>query len=144
MNTVYLSLGSNLGDRQAMIEQAMKLIGSEVGQIVRASDFIETQPWGFDSENAFLNMAAKVETGFSPIDVLHATQDIELRLGRTEKSSGGHYHDRPIDIDLLMYFESDGSETIINTRELTLPHPLMRKRQFVMEPLAQIAPELID
>ncbi len=144
MNTVYLSLGSNLGDRRALLEQALELIGCKVGQIVRASDFIETQPWGFESENAFLNLAAKVGTELSPIEVLHATQDIERQLGRTEKSCSGHYHDRPIDIDLLMYFDADGNETVVSTRELTLPHPLMRKRQFVMEPLGQIAPELVN
>lgn len=137
MATLYLSLGTNMGDRPKNLSQAMELIAREVGTVVAASDVIETEPWGFDSGNAFLNMVAKVETELEPIDALHVTQDIEKRLGRTEKSVNGVYHDRIIDIDLLMY-----DDLIMNTPQLTLPHPLMRQRPFVMEPLSQIAPEL--
>jgi 2-amino-4-hydroxy-6-hydroxymethyldihydropteridine diphosphokinase len=137
MATLYLSLGTNMGDRPKNLSQAMELIAREVGTVVAASDVIETEPWGFDSGNAFLNMVAKVETELEPIDALHVTQDIEKRLGRSEKSMNGVYHDRIIDIDLLMY-----DDLIMNTPQLTLPHPLMRQRPFVMEPLSQIAPEL--
>lgn len=137
MATLYLSLGTNMGDRPKNLSQAMELIAREVGTVVAASDVIETEPWGFDSGNAFLNMVAKVETELEPIDALHVTQDIEKRLGRSEKSVNGVYHDRIIDIDLLMY-----DDLIMNTPQLTLPHPLMRQRPFVMEPLSQIAPEL--
>ncbi len=137
MATLYLSLGTNMGDRPKNLSQAMELIAREVGTVVAASDVIETEPWGFDSGNAFLNMVAKVETELEPIDALHVTQDIEKRLGRSEKSVNGVYHDRIIDIDLLMY-----DDLTMNTPQLTLPHPLMRQRPFVMEPLSQIAPEL--
>ena len=137
MATLYLSLGTNMGDRPKNLSQAMELIAREVGTVEAASDVIETEPWGFDSGNAFLNMVAKVETELEPIDALHVTQDIEKRLGRSEKSENGVYHDRIIDIDLLMY-----DDLIMNTPQLTLPHPLMRQRPFVMEPLSQIAPEL--
>jgi 2-amino-4-hydroxy-6-hydroxymethyldihydropteridine diphosphokinase len=137
MATLYLSLGTNMGDRPKNLSQAMELIAREVGTVVAASDVIETEPWGFDSGNAFLNMVAKVETELEPIDALHVTQEIEKRLGRSEKSVNGVYHDRIIDIDLLMY-----DDLIMNTPQLTLPHPLMRQRPFVMEPLSQIAPEL--
>jgi len=137
MATLYLSLGTNMGDRPKNLSQAMELIAREVGTVVAASDVIETEPWGFDSGNAFLNMVAKVETELEPIDALHVTQDIEKRLGRSEKSVNGVYHDRIIDIDLLMY-----DDLIMNTPQLTLPHPLMRQRPFVLEPLSQIAPEL--
>ncbi len=137
MATLYLSLGTNMGDRPKNLSQAMELIARQVGTVVAASDVIETEPWGFDSGNAFLNMVAKVETELEPIDALHVTQDIEKRLGRSEKSVKGVYHDRIIDIDLLMY-----DDLIMNTPQLTLPHPLMRQRPFVMEPLSQIAPEL--
>ena len=126
-----------MGDRPKNLSQAMELIAREVGTVVAASDVIETEPWGFDSGNAFLNMVAKVETELEPIDALHVTQDIEKRLGRSEKSVNGVYHDRIIDIDLLMY-----DDLTMNTPQLTLPHPLMRQRPFVMEPLSQIAPEL--
>ena len=137
MATLYLSLGTNMGDRPKNLSQAMELIAREVGTVVAASDVIETEPWGFDSGNAFLNMVAKVETELEPIDALHVTQDIEKRLGRSEKSVNGVYHDRILDIDLLMY-----DDLTMNTPQLTLPHPLMRQRPFVMEPLSQIAPEL--
>ncbi|MCQ2065165.1 MAG: 2-amino-4-hydroxy-6-hydroxymethyldihydropteridine diphosphokinase [Bacteroidaceae bacterium] len=137
MATLYLSLGTNLGDRRKNISSALELIARNVGTVVAASDIIETEPWGFDSANSFLNMAVKVETGLTPLDALHATQDIERQLGRSEKTHDGHYRDRLIDIDLLMY-----DNLVMDTPELTLPHPLMRRRRFVMEPLAQIAPEL--
>ena len=137
MATLYLSLGTNLGDRRKNICSALELIARNVGTVVAASDIIETEPWGFDSANSFLNMAVKVETCLTPLEALHATQDIERQLGRSEKTHDGHYRDRLIDIDLLMY-----DNLVMDTPELTLPHPLMRRRRFVMEPLAQIAPEL--
>lgn len=134
MSIVYLSLGSNLGNRQSNLESAMELIGRMVGKVVKASDIIETEPWGFDSGKTFLNMAAKVETELPPLDVLHTTQNIEKLLGRKEKTTDRQYHDRIIDIDILMY-----DSLVIDTPELTIPHPLMRQRPFVMEPLKQIA-----
>ena len=137
MATLYLSLGTNLGDRRSNLETACTHIAREVGTIVSASDIIETEPWGFDSSNSFLNMAVKVETILQPLDVLHATQKIELQMGRSEKSVNGKYKDRLIDIDLLLY-----DNIVMNTPELKIPHPLMYQREFVMKPLLQIAPEL--
>ena len=137
MATLYLSLGTNLGDRKKNLTSAMKLIGEKVGTVVSASDFMETDPWGFESANRFLNMAIKVDTTLQPLEVLHATQEIERKLGRTKKSVNREYHDRLIDIDILLY-----DDLVMNTPELTIPHPLMYKREFVMKPLAQIAPEL--
>ncbi|MCQ2067752.1 MAG: 2-amino-4-hydroxy-6-hydroxymethyldihydropteridine diphosphokinase [Bacteroidaceae bacterium] len=137
MATLYLSLGTNMGDRQKNLSSALKLIDLEVGTVVSESDIMETEPWEFESSNRFLNMVIKVETDLQPVEVLHVTQEIERKLGRLEKSVNGQYHDRPIDIDLLMY-----DNITMSTPELTLPHPLMRQRKFVMEPLAQIAPEL--
>ena len=138
MATLYLSLGTNLGDRHKNLSCALELIGREVGTVVSASDIIETEPWGFESSNRFLNMAAKGQTSLQPLEVLHATQEIERSLGRTRKSVDGEYHDRLIDIDILLY-----DNLVMETPELTIPHPLMYQRQFVMEPLAQIAPELV-
>ena len=138
MAILYLSLGTNLGDRRSNLETACTHIAREVGTIVSASDIIETEPWGFESSNSFLNMAVKVETQLQPLDVLHATQDIERKMGRSEKTTNGQYKDRLIDIDLLMY-----DNVVMNTPQLTLPHPRMFERQFVMEPLAQIAPEQV-
>lgn len=137
MATLYLSLGTNLGDRQKNLSLALELIGREIGTVVSASDILETEPWGFDSSNRFLNMAIKVETTLKPLEVLHVTQEIERKLGRTQKSVNKEYHDRLIDIDILLY-----DDLVMNTPELTIPHPLMYQREFVMKPLAQIAPEL--
>ena len=137
MSTLYLSLGTNLGDRQKNLSLALELIGREVGTVVSASDILETEPWGFDSSNRFLNMAIKVETTLQPLEVLHSTQEIERKLGRTQKSVNKEYHDRLIDIDILLY-----DDLVMNTPELKIPHPLMYQREFVMKPLAQIAPEL--
>lgn len=133
MHTVYLSLGTNLGDKARNIRQAIDLLGERVGEVLRESSFIETEPWGFESENTFLNAAVCVSTGMSPHDLLHETQAIERELGRTLKSRNGIYHDRVIDIDILLYDDEH-----INTPELTVPHPLMTQREFVMKPLKEI------
>ncbi len=138
MSTLYLSLGTNLGDRRQNLKSALELIGSKVGTVVSASDIIETDPWGFESPNPFLNMVVKVETDLKPLEVLDVTQEIERQLGRATKSVNGEYHDRLIDIDILLY-----DDLVMDTPELTIPHPLMYERKFVMEPLAQIAPELV-
>lgn len=137
MATLYLSLGTNLGDRPKNLSSALELIAHDVGTVLAASDVIETEPWGFDSSNRFLNMVAKVQTRLQPLEVLHTTQQIERKLGRTRKTRNGEYHDRLIDIDILLY-----DNLVIATPELTIPHPHMYERRFVMEPLAQIAPEL--
>jgi 2-amino-4-hydroxy-6-hydroxymethyldihydropteridine pyrophosphokinase len=138
MATLYLSLGTNLGDRRSNLEAAITHIAREVGTVVSASDIIETEPWGFDSPNQFLNMAVKVQTNLQPLEVLRTTQEIERTLGRNHKTVSGEYHDRLIDIDILLY-----DDLVMNTPQLTIPHPRMFQRRFVMEPLAQIAPELV-
>jgi len=138
MATLYLSLGTNMGNRHENLSLAQELIGREVGTVVSASDIIETEPWGFESSNRFLNMAVKVETTLQPLEVLHTTQEIERKLGRTQKSVNREYHDRMIDIDILLY-----DNLVMNTPEFTIPHPLMYQREFVMKPLSQIAPELV-
>lgn len=135
MHTVYLSLGTNLGDKTANLLTAIEKIGCEVGHVTRKSSFLSTEPWGFQSSNTFLNAAICVETDFSPEQVLDATQKIEREMGRTQKSADKVYHDRIIDIDILLY-----DDITINTPRLTIPHPLMHKRDFVMTPLSEIMP----
>lgn len=139
MATLYLSLGTNLGDRQSNLETAISLIASRIGTVQAQSDIIETQPWGFESKNLFLNMAIKVQTGLEPLEVLQTTQAIEKEMGRTEKTGTQGYKDRIIDIDILLY-----DNLVIDSPQLTIPHPHMYRRPFVMEPLAQIAPELTN
>ncbi len=129
----YLSLGSNLGDRHATMQQAILLLGKQAGTVDRVSSAIETEPWGFESANKFLNMCVRITTTLSPEQLLATTKDIELQLGRTTKSVNGQYHDRPIDIDILTY-----DDIHINTPSLTLPHPHMHERDFVMIPLREI------
>ena len=138
MAYVYLGLGTNLGDKAANLHAAVHLISGEIGKVISLSSFYATAPWGFESENSFLNAAICVETTLSPLEVLHATQAIERTLGRTQKSADGIYHDRIIDIDLLLY-----NKEIIKTAELTLPHPLMLQRDFVMKPVVEIAPDVV-
>lgn len=139
MHHVYLGLGANIGDREATIRQAVRLIGERVGQVVRQSALIETEPWGFQSENAFLNGVVLVETELAPRSVLKLTQDIEHSLGRTSKSSPSMgYHDRPIDIDILLY-----DDLTISEPDLQIPHPLMTQREFVMKPLSEINHHLL-
>lgn len=129
----YLSLGSNLGDRHATMQSAILLLGKQAGTVDRVSSAIETEPWGFKSANKFLNMCVRITTTLSPEQLLATTKDIELQLGRTTKSVNGQYHDRPIDIDILTY-----DDLRINTPSLTLPHPHMHERDFVMIPLREI------
>ena len=133
MHTVYLSLGSNLGDKEQNLASAISEIARRIGDITAQSAFLETEPWGFDSDNAFLNAAVCVETQLSPYELLHTTQQIERDLGRMQKSEQGVYHDRIIDIDILLY-----DDLHIQTPELTIPHPLIQQRDFVLIPLKEI------
>ncbi|MDD6393127.1 MAG: 2-amino-4-hydroxy-6-hydroxymethyldihydropteridine diphosphokinase [Prevotella sp.] len=130
---VYLALGSNIGDRRNALSEAIRLIDERVGRVDKVSSFMETEPWGFKSEFKFLNAVLSVQSMLSPIEILHITQNIEKEMGREKKSLGGIYHDRIIDIDLLMY-----DSLQLDTPELTLPHPHMKEREFVMIPLMEI------
>lgn len=138
MMYVYFGLGTNLGDKEHNLRLAVRKIEERVGKVVSLSAFYATAPWGFSSEHTFLNAAVCVETLLPPLSVLHLTQEIEREIGRTHKSVGGVYSDRVIDIDLLLY-----GDRVLDTPELKLPHPLMHERRFVMEPLAEIAPDLV-
>ena len=120
------------------MKQAILHIEKRIGHVDAQSAFYETEPWGFHSENKFLNSAVKVTTSLSPLQILEKTQQIEREMGRMHKSVGGQYSDRLIDIDILMY-----DDLVVQTDVLTLPHPLMHERLFVMEPLAEIAPRAI-
>ena len=137
LHRVFLSLGSNLNsaqhDKQGNIREAIRRIELNIGHVDLQSSIISTAPWGFESDNEFVNAAVGCLTRLSPLDVLAATQEIERLMGRTEKSHDGHYHDRIIDIDILMY---DNME--VNLPQLQLPHPLMHQRDFVMIPLKEI------
>lgn len=143
MHRVYISLGTNLGDKERNLRLALKHIEEQIGKVVSLSAFYATAPWGFTSDNSFLNAAACVETGLLPLDVLERTQSVERRLGRKQKSVNGAYKDRLIDIDLLLYDDWVVSDVSPSGARLTLPHPLMAERDFVLRPLAEIAPQLL-
>ena len=138
MTTVYLGLGTNIGNRKENLTRAIETLSLALGQYTALSTFIETAPWGFDSANSFLNCTVAFETELTPQQLLDTTERIERELGRTAKSNGGVYHDRIIDIDILLY-----GDDIIDTARLTIPHPLMHLRDFVLEPLAEIASHVI-
>ena len=137
MHKVYLGLGTNLGDREGNIRQAVRLIGERVGKVTRQSSLIETEPWGFESEHRFLNAVILCETSQTPRQVLETTQQIERDMGRkkiTNRKSGSRtYSDRPIDIDILLY-----DDLTVDEPDLRIPHPLMHERDFVMIPLEEI------
>ena len=159
MHEVYLSLGSNLGDREQQLKQAIRFIDERIGEVVRQSSFIETEPWGFQSDHRFLNAAICCLTDKTPREVLQLTQQIERDLGKT-KAHATHrpssiihhpsfithhpsslspqpsYFNRPIDIDILLYDDWKVSEP-----DLKIPHPLMHQRDFVMIPLKEIMTE---
>lgn len=128
-----VSLGSNIGDKQQNIERAIALIDDKIGSVVKKSSFYCTEPVGFTSDNNFINAAIEVKTDLPIYRILKITQKIERLMGRTQKSSKGVYHDRVIDIDILMY----GNKKIHSAR-LTVPHPRMYERDFVMQPLREI------
>ena len=132
-----MGLGSNLGNKEQIIRKAIDRIGKRVGTVVAVSSFCKTEPWGYQSVHTFCNAAMAVDTDLLPEEVLSTVQAIERELGsKDHRRSDGSYADRLIDIDLLDY---DGQ--VLDTYALVLPHPYMHKRTFVMEPLAEIAPQ---
>lgn len=159
MSLLYVSLGANIGDREGTLRRAVCEMEHRIGPCVALSRMYETAPVGFDSPHAFLNAAAAFRVDFERLGekaggqveeadggptvaaalcVLEITQEIECELGRLHKSVGGKYADRPIDIDLLLW-----GDLQMEQPELTLPHPHLHKRHFVLDPLAEIAPDLL-
>ena len=142
---VYLGLGSNLGDCSRNLKRAIRLIGERVGTVVCQSSIIETEPWGFESENKFLNAVVLCETERTPREVLLLTQQIERDMGRKKKLTANsqkltaNYKDRPIDIDILLY-----DDLTVDEPDLKIPHPLMHERDFVMIPLEEVRDMMAD
>lgn len=133
---IYFGIGTNLGNREENLRKAVELLHERVGDCIACSSVYRSAPQGFVSENEFANIVAVCQTIHSPEEVLLITQQIEREMGRTEKSVNGVYHDRVIDIDLL---QARGDEAIRRSGErLTLPHPRMQERDFVMIPLREV------
>lgn len=134
----FILLGSNLGDREAILESAVDMIEERCGSVVLMSSLYESEPWGFETENLFLNQAIGVETSLEPHDLLSELLQIEAELGRVRQENHQGYESRPIDLDVIYY-----DDMVIADEELIVPHPSMHKRRFVLEPLCEIAPDFI-
>lgn len=137
MSLSYLSIGSNLGDKNRYLNDAILLLTERVGEVKTISTFRTTEPWGYNTENAFVNAVIVVQTTLSPLKLLVETQCIEKEMGREQKTIN-FYQDRIIDIDILLY-----NNEIIDLPNLKIPHPLMLERDFVLLPLIEINPDLI-
>lgn len=133
-NVVFLSLGGNMGHREALLRRAVTAISEKCGRVIACSSLYETAPWGSDSRNPFLNLVIKLNSLLAPEALLAAIGAIETELGRERGEDKNA--DRTIDLDILLY-----NDLVINTDLLELPHPRMHLRNFVLVPLAEIAPE---
>jgi len=144
VSTAYILLGSNMGNKLRLLQEAAALIDGLAGKIIQYSSLYESEPWGFDAEEWFINQAVAIQTFLSPEQLLQTTQGIERTLGRSSRQcavcsmqyavGSQQYASRAIDIDILFY-----DEVVINTPELTIPHPLIQERLFTLQPLAEIA-----
>ena len=135
MKTVYLSLGSNLGDREQMLQSALDRLHAADVRIRRVSAVYETEPIGFKEQRFFLNLVAEAETDLFPLMLLGRIQKVELQLGR--KRTGPPNGPRSIDIDILLY-----GRAIVHSARLDIPHPRLHERRFVLAPLVELAPDL--
>ena len=136
-NRVILSFGGNIDDPKSKILLAYELVEAKIGPICSKSSFYSSKSWGFESINDFINSIIIIETDLSPIELLKATQGVEIELGRQPKKEKG-YESRPIDIDIIDY-----STMVIEGANIQIPHKLMHQRNFVLIPLLEILPNWI-
>lgn len=136
MAIAYLSLGSNIGDRIGFVQQATSLLGAADGiSLIRTSAFYESEPWGMNSKNWFVNAVVEVKTTLSPQKLLEECQRVETQLGRKCLPDAKGYQDRTIDIDILFY-----NKDIINDENLVIPHKYVHLRAFTLVPLLELIP----
>ncbi len=138
MQTVILSIGTNLGNKVLNLKKALKEINSRAGNIILTGVIYETEPWGFHSEHVFLNQLIHLQTNHSPVSLLSTILDIEKSMGRARGSNGSKYVSRVIDIDILFY-----GNKVIRKTNLIIPHPLIEERRFILVPLVEIFPDLL-
>lgn len=136
MNQVFLLIGGNLNDRFALIEISKKKITEKIGPIVKSSSIYETAPWGFNSNQNFLNQVILVSTRLAADELLKKCMEIETDLGRVRQSD--NYTSRTMDIDIIFY-----NKEIVRTKNLVIPHERLHLRRFTLEPLVEIAPDFI-
>ena len=138
METCYILFGSNKGDKKGIFDLACLYINNRCGRIVQVSSSYESEPWGFDAEEWFLNRVIVVETGLTPEGLLRQLLEIEHELGRERHPEAGGYVSRTADLDILYY-----GDRIILTDTLTVPHPRLHRRRFALLPLCEVAPDLV-
>lgn len=136
MATVYIGIGTNIGEREQNCERALKLLGDSGVRVTRRSGPVETEPWGLTDQPPFLNMAVEAETELSPLELLSVLNGIEEAMGRGKDAV--RWGPRVIDLDILLY-----GDEVMESDELTVPHPLMHERGFVLGPLSEIAPSVM-
>ena len=136
MNTAYLLLGGNMGDRVSVIAKAVEFIHASCGNVVKKSSLFESAPWGFDDKKQFINQVIMIETTMCAEDLLQNVLNIELLLGRVRNKTN-NYSSRNIDIDILFF-----NDEVINEHKLKIPHPLLQERKFTLLPLNEIASDL--
>tara|TARA_Y100000385_G_C12765241_1_gene496856 strand:- start:103 stop:588 length:486 start_codon:yes stop_codon:yes gene_type:complete len=137
MNTVYLLLGSNLGNSKELFQQATRMLQSTVGLVSKYSSLYESPPWGFQHENNFINQALKITTELPPLEILSCCLSVEQQLGRSRQSSA-KYQARTIDIDILLF-----NTESVNEKDLIIPHKHLHNRRFALLPLTEIGPNQI-
>ncbi len=135
-NQVYLLLGGNLGDVRKIFSQTIELIQSSVGKVKTLSPVYQSEPWGFEANESFLNQVAIVETNLDPEGLLREILAVEKKMGRVRNDENGKYSSRPIDIDILFY-----NDCIINNHNLIVPHPRLHLRNFTLVPLNDVSPD---
>lgn len=135
MSTAYIGIGSNLGRREENCEKAISLLTAYGISVIKRSSMIETRPWGVTEQPDFINMAIEIETVLKPEELLHLLKKIEIEAGRQPAYRWGP---RALDLDILLY-----DDLVMKTPELDIPHPHIAEREFVLRPLAEIAPEMI-
>jgi 2-amino-4-hydroxy-6-hydroxymethyldihydropteridine diphosphokinase len=132
-----IGLGSNMGDRAECLSRAIAILREEAGEIIAFSSVWETEPWGFDADDLFLNMVVVIETGLQPQQLMQLCRSAEGRLGR-RRNTGRRYESRVIDIDILLW-----EDRVISLPGLEVPHPRLADRKFVLVPLNEIAPDAV-
>lgn len=137
-NQIFLSLGSNLGNRSEMLKQAIEAIGAKCGEAIAVSNLYQTEPVGFASNLPFLNCCIEIETEYSPTELVAALLEIELQQGRTRNKEQLGYANRLIDIDIVFY-----NHLVLDSPNLIVPHPRMHLRRFVLLPLSELCPQFV-
>lgn len=139
LESVFVLLGSNLGDRELLVNQACKMMGEKCGEIVAKSRLYESEPWGFQAEHWFLNQVVELKTSLSPDALMTELLAIEKELGRDRTTPHEGYVSRPMDLDILYW----GRDLIVEKQHVIVPHPRLHQRRFTLLPLCDVASDYV-